>query len=274
MARGLCIADRREYKSGKLGILRLDYDYPPAPGDIDHPGSFSYKVVYRMVPGLTFDMCQSGVITDEVRGELRNAVLFLVGQGVDGLTADCGFFMYLQQEIRTLTTIPVFTSALAQLPAVTCAFAPHERIAIFTANQGSLEPMRSLLRKECGVDPKDRRFVLVGCEDVDGFEAVALGEKVDTARVSPGIVAKALQVTRTDPSIRAILLECTELPPYSDAVRQATRLPVFDAITCVDFFMTGFQDNVRFGDSEWRTVFDGQQDEYTLGQNLPSRPKV
>ena len=24
----------------KLGIIRLDYDYVAAPGDIDHPGSF------------------------------------------------------------------------------------------------------------------------------------------------------------------------------------------------------------------------------------------
>ena len=34
-----------------VGIIRLDYDYPPAPGDIDHPDSFDYKVYYRVVPG-------------------------------------------------------------------------------------------------------------------------------------------------------------------------------------------------------------------------------
>lgn len=41
-----------------MGILRLDYNYPPALGDIDHPGSFGYDVVYRAVPGYTFDVCQ------------------------------------------------------------------------------------------------------------------------------------------------------------------------------------------------------------------------
>merc|ERR1719238_1441522 len=30
-----------------LGVLRLDYDYPPAPGDIDSPDSFAYDVYYR-----------------------------------------------------------------------------------------------------------------------------------------------------------------------------------------------------------------------------------
>lgn len=34
----------------KLGILRLDYNYEAAPGDIDHPQSFKYKVIYRSLP--------------------------------------------------------------------------------------------------------------------------------------------------------------------------------------------------------------------------------
>lgn len=40
-----------------LGILRLDYDYPAAPGDMDCPDSFDYDVYYRAIPGYTFSMC-------------------------------------------------------------------------------------------------------------------------------------------------------------------------------------------------------------------------
>ena len=36
-AKGLCPAP-------KLGIIRLDYDYPPDPGDMDYPGSFPFQV--------------------------------------------------------------------------------------------------------------------------------------------------------------------------------------------------------------------------------------
>jgi hypothetical protein len=74
---------------------------------------------------------------------------------------------------------------------------------------------------------------------VPGFEAVAVGGKVDTTKVSPGIVQKALDVIKQHPTIRAVLMECTELPPYSDAVRKATGLPVYDAITACDFFVSG-----------------------------------
>ena len=58
------------------------------------------------------------------------------------------------------------------------------------------------------------------------------------------------------PDIRAILLECTELPPYADALRHKTGLPVFDAITCCDFFMMGAQDNERFGLQGWIEEWD------------------
>ena len=47
--------------AASLGVVRLDYDYPPAPGDIDSPDSYAYDVFYRAVPGLTFSMCQHAV---------------------------------------------------------------------------------------------------------------------------------------------------------------------------------------------------------------------
>lgn len=43
-------------------------------------------------------------------------------------------------------------SSLAQLPAVTCAYNKNEQIIIMTANSKTLEPMRDLIRDECGVD--------------------------------------------------------------------------------------------------------------------------
>lgn len=49
-----------------LGIIRLDYNYPASPGDIDHPDSYGYDVYFRVVPGFTFEMCQSGVMSADV----------------------------------------------------------------------------------------------------------------------------------------------------------------------------------------------------------------
>jgi len=111
-----------------LGIVRLDYDYPPAPGDIDHSGSFTYDVYYRAVPGLTFDVCQSGKITPEIEKEFIEAIKWLCAKGVKGITGDCGFMMWFQSIARRHTRKPVFMSSLAHLPAVTCAFASFELV--------------------------------------------------------------------------------------------------------------------------------------------------
>ena len=78
-----------------LGVIRLDYNYPAAPGDIDHPASFPYDVFYRCVPGLTFAMCQSGKMTEDVEKEFIEAIHWLDKEkGVCGFTGDCGFMMF------------------------------------------------------------------------------------------------------------------------------------------------------------------------------------
>jgi hypothetical protein len=257
-----------------LGVIRLDYDYPPSPGDIDHPQSFGYDVYYRVVPGLTFESCQAGKMSKEVEANFEEGIDYLLAKGVSGITGDCGFMMYFQALARRHTTKPIFMSALAQLPAVTCAFNQHELVAIMTANSETLKPMRNLIKDECGVDPEERRFVIVGCQNVPGFEAVAAGGKVNTVKVTPGMVELAKQTLKQYPKMRCILLECTELPPYSDALRAFTRLPVYDAITCCDFFITGAQDNKRFGIQGWQKTWDGKQADYSFGANLNASDRL
>jgi hypothetical protein len=126
-----------------------------------------------------------------------------------------------------------------------------------TANGKTLAPMQGLIAKECGIHTDEDRFIIVGCENVPGFEAAAVGGKVDTVVVEPGIVSLVLKTLEKYPDVAAVLMECTELPAYSDAVRNATRLPVLDAITNCDFFINAFKDNERFGMNDWQHEWDG-----------------
>ena len=56
-----------KHSAVSLGVIRLDYNYPPAPGDIDHPGSYDYDVYYRVVPGLTPSPLPSGPSSSAAR---------------------------------------------------------------------------------------------------------------------------------------------------------------------------------------------------------------
>ena len=131
--------------------------------------------------------------------------------------------------------------------------------------------MRELIRVQCGVNTHDKRYHIIGAQNVPGFEAVALGEKVDTVKVEPGIVELCKKTLREFPLTRAFLFECTELPPYSDAVRHATGLPVFDAITACDFFLSSRMDNPRFGLNNWQETWDQEQDHYDFKKDKKDR---
>ena len=179
-----------------------------------------------------------------------------------------------RKEARLYTSKPVVMSSLALLPALHAAIGTDGKIAIFSANSLSLAPMHDTVAKECGVDWNQDCYVLVGCQDVEGFEAVATGEQVDLSKVTPGIVQKALKVVAEHPDIHAILMECTQLPPFSDDLRAATGLPVYDAIAAADFFVRGFVDNPRFGLNDWHATWDGQQEKYKLGDHVQDKTKL
>lgn len=233
----------------------MDWHYHPLAGDVGSTDSFEYPVFYRAVPGLTFEVCQSGVMTPEIKEHFKEAIRYLdQDKQVSVITSDCGFFMWFQKEARQYTA----------KPAIHAALGTDGKIAIFSANSESLQPMHDTVAREMGVDWNADCYVLVGCQDVEGFEAVATGEPVDLGKVTPGIVKKAVEVTKTK-NIHAILMECTQLPPFSDDVRAATGLPVYDAIVCADFFVRGFVDNPRFGLNGWHQRWDGKQETYKLG---------
>jgi len=251
-----------------LGVVRLDYNYPPSAGDIDAPGSYDYDVIYRCVPGLTFEMAQSGKMTFAVQKEFEAAIKYLEGKGVSGITGDCGFMMAFQPLARDIAKVPVFMSSMVQSPMISVAFDKFDQILVLTANSETLKPQKEILMSHCGFDVDDDRFIIRGCQDVPGFEAVAKGEKVDVEYVTPGMVKMVAGILEEIPSIRSILLECTELPPYSDALRKEFDLPVFDAITCADFFVSARKDNPRFGLNQWQNDWDGTIEEYSFAQNL------
>jgi len=256
-----------------LGVLRLDYNYPPAAGDTDCPGSYNYDVVFRMVPGLTFEMAQSGMMTYKVQQEFVKAIKWLEAKGVSGITGDCGFMMAFQPLARDVAKVPIFMSSMLQSPMLSVAFDKYDIILILTANSQTLQPQKQILLKECGFDVDSERFIIQGCQDVPGFDAVAKGEKVDVEKVTPGIVKLVMDLLSMQPNIRGILLECTELPPYADALRMTTGLPVWDAVTCADFFISSRKDNPRFGLNQWQNDWDGTHDDYKLGDNLTAEEK-
>ena len=257
-----------------LGVVRLDYDYPAAKGDIDCADTFEYDVYYRAVPGLTFSMCQAGKLEGEVRNRFIECIEWLINEKkVCTITGDCGFMAHYQRiaqtEANKSAPVHIAMSALTQIPAILAGLAPFEHIMIMTANGDNLLAMEKTFVREFGISVKHPRIHVIGCEDVPGFEAVALGEKVNVQEVQPGMVKLVRKKLKEFPKTRAILLECTELPPYANAIREVSMLPVYDAITCCNFYVQAYQEEDRYGKQGWQDEWDGVQEEYVFGDNVP-----
>lgn len=74
-----------------------------------------------------------------------------------------------------------------------------------------------------------------------GFEAVANADLVDNIKVQENLGEYVKEILEQEKEsdkgpIKSILLECTQMPHYAAAIRQSTGLPVFDVVTCVNFF--------------------------------------
>ncbi len=65
------------------------------------------------------------------------------------------------------------------------------------------------------------------------FQAIYIkgATEADFAQLEEEVVGTALGLARDDPAIGALVLECTNLAPFSQSIRQATGLPVSDLNT-------------------------------------------
>ena len=74
-------------------------------------------------------------------------------------------------------------------------------------------------------------------EDCEAFSVPVFEERgvYDTELVERCVVSKAIEMKEQYPESKAILLECSLLPPFAHAVGEATGLPVFDYITMIDY---------------------------------------
>jgi acetyl-CoA acetyltransferase len=79
--------------------------------------------------------------------------------------------------------------------------------------------------------------VICGLEECKAWNRIFLApdDDVDLEAIEREVLGTALQALERHPNIRAFVLECTDLPPFSGAIRRHTGLPVFDFITMVNY---------------------------------------
>jgi len=209
-------------RTGFLGILMLDTQFPRPVGDVGNPQTYAragIPVRFATVRGAS----PQRIVKEADPALLQpfvDAARELVRDGATMLSTSCGFLASYQEVLSNAVPVPVITSSLLQA-------ARFARPGIVTIDAASLTPE---VLDAAGVPARTPvQGVEPGCE----FQRRILSNDsmLDLERAELDVVAASNKLVAQHPLVTDIVLECTNMPPYRDAVARATGRPVHDIET-------------------------------------------
>lgn len=220
-----------------LGVMMLETRFARIPGDIGNAGTWPFPVLYRVVRGASPER----VVLHAAAGLLPaflEAADDLVRLGAGAITTSCGFLSLFQREIAAHVGVPVATSSLIQIPWVQATLPAGRRVGVVTVSAASLTPAHF---RAAGA-AEDTPFA--GTENgLEFFRVLITGAKedLDVGLAERDVVEAGCQLVRQHPEVGAIVLECTNMPPYAAALAAAVGLPVYDITTLIRWLCGGLQ---------------------------------
>ena len=212
-----------------LGVLMLDTRFPRPVGDIGNPQTFArlgIPVRYLTVPGAS----PHKVVRETdalVIKPFTDAAQSLVALGARMISTSCGFLARYQRELQAAVPVPVLSSSLLWLAAPERLGGPA---GVLTIDAPALDARQFA---GAGADPATPvQGVEAGCE----FQRRIVGNATtpDLAQAGRDVVAAAQALVQRHPELTTLVLECTNMPPYADAVRAATGRRVEHLISLID----------------------------------------
>ena len=206
-----------------VGMLMLDTVFPRIPGDFGNAATWPFPVLYRVVRGASPDR----VVRHRAEG-LLNAFIdtgkALVADGADGLSTTCGFLSLFQEELTRAVNVPVASSSLMQVPFVQKLLPPGQQVGVITISRENLTAEHLLAAGA----PQDTP--VVGTENGREFTRVILEDEkeMDVDACRQDLLDAGTELVRDHPQVGAIVLECTNMVPYSANIASELNMPVYD----------------------------------------------
>lgn len=212
------------WESGHVpqGLMQLE----AMVGNSTNPQSYPFPVRMVEVPGANTDTVilhpSQKLLEDMI--ELSNKLV--AKEGIRAITTSCGFNAIFQKALSEAVDVPIFSSALLQVPFVQQLVGQNRAVGVITANRASLS--KEHLRA-CGITD-EMNVTVMGLENAPEWSKIFDQPNMpfDMEAVSREILGVAREGVRQYPQISAIVLECTDLPPYAARIRHELGLPVFD----------------------------------------------
>ena len=224
-------------KTPKILILRWEAGHVPEglmqletmPGNSTNPLSYPFPVQMVHVKGANVQTVITHPSQAVLADMIRIAKERIEKENIRAVTTSCGFNAIFQKELSEALTVPVFTSALLQVPFVQCMIGYQRTVGVITANKSALTETHL---RACGITA-DMKVEVLGLENAPEWSKIfdQPDEAFDIETVSREIINVAKDGVKQFTDMGAIVLECTDLPPYAKRISEATGLPVFDFVS-------------------------------------------
>ena len=223
-------------RKAEIGILCWEAGHVPKGlvqleslvGNSTNPDSYAFPVRFCRVKGANIETILENPSPAVLQTMIEEARA-MAADGIRAITTSCGFNAIFQEELAEAVDVPVFTSSLLQVPFVQKIVGRGKEVAILTAKAAALKPGHL---EAVGITKTEGLHVF-GLEECPewGKMFTDFDAELDLEKIKGEVVGVALEALRQYPGIRAYVLECTDLPPFSAEIREKTGLPVFDIIT-------------------------------------------
>lgn len=211
-----------------IGIIAVDLVYPKLPGNVVNATTYRFPVLFKKV---SFEIEQLFDGDPALEEMVVNAARELEAEGVRAIIGACGYFAHFQKQVAAAVNIPVFMSSLCQLPLIKIGLKPEQKILVMCASGDSMS-QEFFSKVNANLDD----CIIQDVGSMESFAPIRWGKTVmDNDRLTKDLAQLAKAVVSEHPEIGAILLECSDLPPYACEIQRATGLPVFDFISMINW---------------------------------------
>ena len=231
------MASSKKAEPKAIGILQFPANIPMMPGNVGNAGTFDCPVIYHQLLDIDLYAMIEGRSSKEDVARFIEGAKALEAQGVRAIGANCGFWANYQREIAEGIDVPFVSSSLVQIPWLLNILKPAQKIMVLTFDAELLLKVQAF--QSVGIQDRSRLVVQSGSSSTQFNRIGGLEGAFDPAIFEKELVDIVSSSYEKHPEIGAVLLECTELTPFSWAVQEATGLPVFDSITPLKWMHSG-----------------------------------
>lgn len=223
----------------EVGVVMLDTRFPRPPGDVGNARTFPFPIAYeiaQVTPESMLGGADAAVVANAAAAGRR-----LVDRGVRAVATSCGLMARYQAELADAVGAPVLSSSMLQLPMVLRLLPSHQQVVLLTFDARALIEGGHLAAVGL-TEAEIARVLVVGMDEARVFRTTILGQdrRLDPSAIAEEVLAQLRVALPEEHRVGGIVLECTNLSPYSERVRAEFGLPVWDVRTAVNWLGAGF----------------------------------